>query len=259
MLALAERLGARGARDRPLRAGRRRRRGPAARRRRRRRQGPDLHALGARARDRSRGCASRSASLTKPEVRELAAAAGLPVAGKAREPGPLLPRRRGQARASSRATAAFGDRPGELVDRAGRVARQPPRPPPLHGRPAPGDRRRRAASRSTCSPPTRRRTGSPSGRARSSRAERVAVRDAILHRRGARVDRVRLRYHSRPLACRLRGRRPRATHDAARARARRARLRRRPRPDRLPARRRPGRRPRHDRSALGARTPRRRT
>jgi tRNA-specific 2-thiouridylase len=32
---------------------------------------------------------------------------------------------------------------------------------------------------------------------------RVSVRDAVLHRDGHRVDGVRLRYHSRPLACRV--------------------------------------------------------
>jgi tRNA U34 2-thiouridine synthase MnmA/TrmU len=31
----------------------------------------------------------------------------------------------------------------------------------------------------------------------------VRVRDAVLHRDGARVNRVRLRYHADPLACRL--------------------------------------------------------
>ena len=44
-------------------------------------------------------------------------------------------------------------------------------------------------------------------------AERIEVRDAVLHRRGARVDRVRLRYHSRALACRLPGLGP-GPHDA---------------------------------------------
>ena len=45
--------------------------------------------------------------LTKPEVREIAARHGLAVAQQAGEPGPLLPRRAGQARASCAATAAW--------------------------------------------------------------------------------------------------------------------------------------------------------
>jgi tRNA-specific 2-thiouridylase len=43
--------------------------------------------------------------------------------------------------------------------------------------------------------------------------ERVEVRDAVLHRDGARVDRVRLRYHSRALACRMPDAGP-GPHDA---------------------------------------------
>ena len=41
------------------------------------------------------------------------------------------------------------ERPGDIVDRGGRVARPPRRPPRLHGRPAQGPGRRRRASRST--------------------------------------------------------------------------------------------------------------
>jgi tRNA-specific 2-thiouridylase len=37
------------------------------------------------------------------------------------------------------------------------------------------------------------------------RTERVALRDARLHRPGARVDRVKLRYRARPLAAHLEG------------------------------------------------------
>jgi tRNA-specific 2-thiouridylase len=35
--------------------------------------------------------------------------------------------------------------------------------------------------------------------------QRIEVRDALLHRDGARIDRVRLRYHSAPLPCRVSG------------------------------------------------------
>ena len=63
---------------------------------------------------------------------------------------------------------------------------------------------------------------------------RVHVREATLHRPGGRVDRVRLRYHAKPLACELAAR-PRRRPRRARARARRARLRRGAGPDRVPA------------------------
>jgi tRNA-specific 2-thiouridylase len=46
------------------------------------------------------------------------------------------------------------------------------------------------------------------------RATRVAVRDAKLHRPGAQVDRVKLRYRSAPLACRVAGTVPPGTHAA---------------------------------------------
>jgi tRNA-specific 2-thiouridylase len=46
------------------------------------------------------------------------------------------------------------------------------------------------------------------------RAERVALRDARLHRPGARVDRVKLRYRSRPLPARLAGDPPAGEHAA---------------------------------------------
>ena len=81
--------------------------------------------------------------LTKPEVREIAARHGLAVAQQAREPGPLLPRRPGQGAASCAATAASRDREGAVLDRSGRADRPPPRPPQLHRRPAPRDRRLR--------------------------------------------------------------------------------------------------------------------
>ena len=134
------------------------------------------------------------AELTSREVREIAAAAGLPVAAKRREPGPLLPRRRGQA----------------LVPRPPRRPRRPP------GR----DRRRRRArvlgthrghhhftvgqrrglgvgapaSRSTCSPPTRRPT-----RSSSARASELATRRG----RGPRRDPAPRRRPRRPRAAAL--------------------------------------------------------
>ena len=59
--------------------------------------------------------------LTKPEVREIAARHGLAVAQEAREPGPLLPRRPGQAQASCAATAASTTARAPSLDRSGRA------------------------------------------------------------------------------------------------------------------------------------------
>ena len=247
MLALADRLGARSARHRPLRP-----RSPTTARARCSRAPADhakdqtymLSALGrddarpaalparrpdqARgARDRRRGRACRSPP--RPRARTSASS---------------------RARASARFLARHGglaERPGEIVDADGRGARHPPRPPPLHRRPAPGPRRRRAPSRSSSSRPTPTPTGSWSARASELATDRVRVRDATLHRPGGRVDRVRLRYRSRPIACRsTHGRRRRSTtsstielDEPAYGVA--------PGPDRVPDGRRPGGRPRHDR------------
>ena len=177
-----------GARHRPLRPPGRRRRGPAARRRRRPRQGPGLHARrpapgGARAAAlpaRRADQAARSASSPPP-----------PASGRrqGREPGPLLPRRRGKARL--------------------------PRPPRRPRRSAGRDRRQRRAGASVEHPGhhdftvgQRRGLGLASARAplrarhrrgtnrvvvggaSSSRPATVHVRDATLHRPGGRVDSV---------------------------------------------------------------------
>ena len=98
----------------------------------------------------------------------------------------------------------FLRRHGGLDDRDGRSARPrrrraraASRPSPLHGRPAPGHRRAVRPSRSTCSRPTPPTTPSRSARGPELGAERVRLRDAMLHRDGACVDGVRLRYHTR--------------------------------------------------------------
>ena len=41
------------------------------------------------------------------------------------------------------------------------------------------------------------------GARRELAASRVVIRDAVLYREGARVDRIRLRYRARPVACRV--------------------------------------------------------
>ena len=174
------------------------------------------------------------AELTKPEVREIAA--GRRPAGRRRRP-----RARTSASSPARASARFLARHGGLAERPGRDrrpraagARRAPRPSRLHRRPAPRARRRRAPSRSTCSPPTPRTNTVVVGSREELATRRVRVRERDLHRPGGRVDRVLLRYHSRPLACERPGVAA-GRARRARARARRARLRRRAGPDGVPA------------------------
>ena len=189
--------------------------------------------------------ASRSArlrfplgDLTKPEVREIARR------GRACR-SPTSARARTSASSPARASARFLARHGGLGDRPGESSTPPGR---CSARTA-----ATTASRSASAGASASRRGEPlyvlstdardqPRRRRPARAARdrrpCALRGAVLHRAGGRVDRVKLRYRSRPLACAWRavaGGRARR----ARARARRARVRRRARPDRLPHGRRP--------------------
>ena len=203
MLALARRVGASGARHRPLRSRRRRRRGAAAGRAGRRGQGPDLHALRAAA-----GVARRASLPARRPDQAPGARAGRRrrPAGRrqAREPGPLLPRRRGQAllprparapRASGRARSSTA-RAGSSGATAG------------HHNFTVGQRRGlgvaageplyvlatdAAANRVVVGP------------REALATQRVQVRDAVLLRDGERVDRVKLRYRSRPIGCAVEG------------------------------------------------------
>ena len=153
------------------------------------------------------------AELTKPEVRALAARGGLPVAAAAGLAGSLLPGRHGQGavpgaprRARGRARARSSSAPAS--------ARRPRRLPSLHRRPAQGARRRRRPSRCTSCGPRRARTASSSARATSWPSGGSRVRGARLHRPGAEVDAVRLRYHSRAVPCRVAGSPAAGTHRA---------------------------------------------
>ncbi len=141
------------------------------------------------------------ADLTKPQVRELAAAAGLPVASK-RESQDLCFLAGEGKRSFLARHARLGERPGEIVDRSGRVLG-----------------RHRGHHNFTVG--QRRGLGVAAGRplyvlATDAGANRVTVgsreelatttvplRDAVLRRDGRRVDRVKLRYRSRPIGCRL--------------------------------------------------------
>jgi tRNA-specific 2-thiouridylase len=150
--------------------------------------------------------------LTKPAVRELAAGAGLPVAGKAESQDLCFLAGTDRARFLAR-HGGIEDRPGAIVDRDGRVIgrhrgqhrftvgqRRGIRVgggPPLYvlakdaelGRVVVGPREQLAASL-------------------------VALRGARLHRPGARVNRVKLRYRARPLAACLLGDPPAGAHAA---------------------------------------------
>ena len=81
--------------------------------------------------------------LTKPEVRALAAEAGLPVASKAESQDLCFLAGTGKAAFLAR-HAGLPDRPGEIVDADGAVVGRAPGPSPLHGRPAPRAARRGA-------------------------------------------------------------------------------------------------------------------
>ena len=141
--------------------------------------------------------------LTKPQVRARARAAGLPVADR-RESQDLCFLAGTGKRAFLARHGGPRDRPGAVVDTAGREL----------GRHAGqhlftvGQRKglglgtheprfvlARDAAANTVTVGTR----------EQLRTSAVAVRDAVLHRPGAEVDRVKLRYRSRPLACRVVG------------------------------------------------------
>ena len=91
-----------------------------------------------------RGCGSRSASCASREVRALAREAGLPVADK-RDSQDLCFLAGTGKRAFLARHAGLRERPGAIVDARRAPARPPPRPAPLHGRPAQGARGRRRA------------------------------------------------------------------------------------------------------------------
>ena len=141
------------------------------------------------------------AERTKPEVRAIAAAAGLPVASK-RESQDLCFLAGEGKRSFLARNAGLAERPGDVVDRRGRrLGRHRG-----HHEYTVGQRRGLGVS----SPEplyvlgTDARTNIVTVGPREELASRrVAVREATLHRPSGRVDHVRLRYHSKPLACRL--------------------------------------------------------
>jgi len=141
--------------------------------------------------------------LTKPEVREIASAAGLPVASKADSQDLCFLAGTNRARFLAR-HGDLGDGAGAIVDRDGNVLGG------HHGQHRFTVGQRRGLAIAAGEPlyvigkdPDRNEV--TVGPRSSLRTTRVHVRAARLHRAGVRVDRVKLRYRSRPLECRLAG------------------------------------------------------
>ena len=149
-------------------------------------------------------------TLTKPQVREIAGGAGLPVASKADSQDLCFLAGTDRARFLAR-HGRIGDRPGPIVDDEGTVLA-------LHS----GQHRftvgqRRGIGVANGAPlyvldkdaPSNRVTVGPRA---ALRASRIAVRDVRLHRAGARVNAAKLRYRSRPLPAHLVGDPPAGRH-----------------------------------------------
>ena len=166
-------------------------------------EGPDVHARRAAGRRGSSASGSRSGELTKLEVRELARRARPARGRQARQPGPVLPRRRrrqgglpapargGPRRGGSRrARSSIPAAASSAATRASATSRS------ASGAASAS----RARSRSTSSTRTPAAGACEWGRgARSARTGSPCAR-ADLHRPAAAVDRVKLRYRSDPLA-----------------------------------------------------------
>jgi tRNA-specific 2-thiouridylase len=186
-------------------------------------RGPLLRAAADRAKDQTYMLAALAPSslarmrfplgeLTKPEVRRIAAQAGLPVAAKADSQDLCFLAGTNRARFLAR-HGDLGDRPGKIVDIKGDVLGS-------HlgqHRFTIGQRRGIGLSAGEPlyvldkDPEGERVIVGPRDALRTSR---VAVRGARLHRQGSRVNRVRLRYRSQPLQATLAG-----APDAGRHRA----------------------------------------
>jgi tRNA-uridine 2-sulfurtransferase len=143
------------------------------------------------------------AELTKPQVRELAARAGLPVATK-RESQDLCFLAGEGKRSFLARHARLRERPGEVVDSAGRVLGRHPG----HHNYTVGQRRGLGVSGDGplyVLATDARANRVVVGRRAELATFRVRLRDANLRRDGGRVDRVKLRYRARPIACSVAG------------------------------------------------------
>jgi tRNA-specific 2-thiouridylase len=150
--------------------------------------------------------------LTKPEVRRLAAEAGLPVAAKADSQDLCFLAGTDRGRFLAR-HGGLRDRRGEITDRAGRALG-------YHRGQHHFTVGQRRGLRIAASEPlyvvekdaaTNRVVVGPAGELRTSR---VALRGVRLHRAGSEIDRVKLRYRSKPLAAKLMGDPPAGRHGA---------------------------------------------
>jgi len=150
--------------------------------------------------------------MTKPQVRRIAADAGLPVAAKADSQDLCF--LAGTDRASFLARhGRVGDRPGAIVDRDGAVVG---RHRGQHHFTV-GQRRGLGVARGEPLYVLDKDAASGAvivGPRASLRTTRLPVRDARLHRGGERVDRVKLRYRSQPLPARVSGDPPAGAHAA---------------------------------------------
>jgi tRNA-specific 2-thiouridylase len=150
--------------------------------------------------------------LTKPEVRRIAAEAGLPVAGKPDSQDLCFLAGTDRAHFLAR-HGGIGERPGEVVDSSGALLG---RHRGQHGFTVGQRRGLRLGGREPLYVLDK---DAESNRvvvgARADLlTDRVAVRGARLHRPGARVDRIKLRYRSQPVPARLAGT-PAPGHHAA--------------------------------------------
>ncbi|MDQ6608055.1 MAG: tRNA 2-thiouridine(34) synthase MnmA, partial [Actinomycetota bacterium] len=150
--------------------------------------------------------------LTKPEVRRMAAGAGLAVASKVDSQDLCFLAGTDRGRFLAR-HGGIGDRPGTIVDREGTVLAR------HRGHHLFTVGQRRGIGVASPEPlyvlekdPAGNRVivGPRAGLA----ADRVVIRGARLRRDGARVDRVKLRYRSAPLSARLRGEPPAGRHSS---------------------------------------------
>jgi tRNA-specific 2-thiouridylase len=141
--------------------------------------------------------------LTKPRVRALAADANLPVASKAESQDLCFLAGTGKAAFLAR-HGRLDDRPGDVVDRSGRILGRHRG----HHHYTVGQRRGLGVAAPEAlyvlntDATTNRVTVGPRA---ALATHAVAVRGARLHRAGAEVDAVKLRYRTRPVACRVAG------------------------------------------------------
>ena len=151
--------------------------------------------------------------LTKPAVRELAAAAGLAVARKADSQDLCFLAGTGRAAFLAKHGRMGRERPGDVVDRAGHVLGRHDG----HHHFTVGQRK----GIGIAGPEPLYVLATDAGRntvtvgPRSELAEPVVrVREAMLHRPGSEIETVKLRYHSRALACSIDGDPPAGAHAA---------------------------------------------